>query len=117
MTASVHNLRRKRMLAATLLAIFGHDTQYNEERCDLRDFFISESKNQAWRCRIRHTLPGCGEILTEKCVTAESEDHLIYLFGSNMAYVNKRAYRVPTSQRVAQKRPNHNSWQRNGREE
>ena len=33
-----------------------------------------------------------------------------------MAHVNKRAYRVPTSQRVAQKRANDNSWKSDGGE-
>lgn len=47
MTALVHSLRQRYALAKTLLAILEHDTQYNEERYDLRNFFISDSNNQA----------------------------------------------------------------------
>jgi hypothetical protein len=68
-------------------------------------------------CGVRYALPGCWETLTENYVANEPEYQLMHLFDSNtMAYVNKRAYRVPTSQRVAQKRTNENSWQRDGGE-
>ena len=67
-------------------------------------------------CGVRYTLPICWETLTENDVANEPEDQLMYLSDSNMVYVNKRAYRVPTPQRVAQKRAKENSWQRNGGE-
>jgi hypothetical protein len=46
------------MLAKTLLVMLRDDTQYNEERYDLRNFFISDTNNQAcvW---FKYTLPRC----------------------------------------------------------
>ena len=61
MTASVHNLRRKRMLAKTLLAIFEHDTK----RGVIFVIFSEASQLAKPRCGVRYTLPGCRAILTE----------------------------------------------------
>jgi hypothetical protein len=68
--------------------MLGHHTQYNEERHNLRDFLISDSKNQAWR-EFSHTLPGRLKFLTEDYVANEPEDKLMDLFGSNMPYSTK----------------------------
>ena len=39
------------------------------------------------------------------------------LFGPIIPVLTKRAYRVPTSQRVAQKRANEHPWKRDGGKE